>query len=96
MEATIDVWQFRPEPEDDEPGFMTYRFAGTIDGKPYCGDVSMEIDGRDGEYDHLWGVRLADEMGRWGDEWDAVLTAMCDNKELEADMQRRSDAYYDS
>ena len=93
MKATIDVWQFIPAPADEEPGFLTYRFAGRIDDKPFCGDVSMEIDGRDAEYKCLWGVDIASNQF-FGEEWDAVLVAMCENETLEADMAERSAAYY--
>jgi len=82
--ATIDVWQFIPGDEC----WHTYRFAGVIDGKPYCAEVAMEIDGRDAEVTHLWGVDIAPDQF-FGDEWDAVMLAMSQNKSLEADMMGR-------
>jgi len=89
--ATIDVWQFIPE-EDDPPIFMTYRFAGLVEGKPYCCEVSMEIDGRDCDLEHIWGHDIApDQM--FEEDWDAVLGAMSDNKSLYADMARRNEEY---
>ncbi len=93
MVATIDVWSYVPLAADEEPGFLTYRLAGTVEGRPYCGVVSMEIDGRDGEYESLWGVDLAPD-GMWGEEWDAVVTAMSSTPDLAADMADRTEEYY--
>jgi len=92
MKATIDVWQFIPA-VDEEAGFLTYRFAGVVNGEPFCGEVSMEIDGRDGEYKHLWGVDIAPDQF-FGDKWDAVLVAMSENATLEADMAHRTNEFY--
>lgn len=90
--VTLDVWQYKPEPPDDEPCFMTYRLAGTINGRPFCSDVSMEIDGRDGEFEVVWGPSIAPADNP--DAWDAVLNAMCENAELTADMEKRSTEYF--
>ncbi len=65
MQVKIDLWQFVPPEADEEPGMPTYRIAGTVDGKPYCGDLSMEIDGRDIEYEKLWGVDILDNFDAW-------------------------------
>ena len=89
MKATIDVWQFIPEPPEDEPGFLTYRIAGLLNDKPYCCEVSIEIDGRDAEYNHLWGEEIAKD-GFFGDKWDAVLVAISETPLLEQDMAARS------
>lgn len=98
MVATIDVWMYVPATEDEGDGFMKYRIAGTVDGRPYCGVVDIEIDGRDGEYESLWGVDLAPNPvagGMWGEEWDAVLAAISDTLGLGADMAARTAAHYD-
>jgi len=86
--ATISVWQFQPKPED-EGCMLTYRLAGLVDNKPFCADVSMEIDGRDGEVQMLWGHDIAPDQ-LFADDWDAVLVAMSEIPELEADMEQRS------
>jgi hypothetical protein len=95
--ATIDVWQFIPEPIGSEPGFLTYRVAGLIDGKPYCCNISVEIDGRDVECDRIWGVSLTEEDGTtFFSKWDAFLAALDKTPQLEGDMFRRSTEFYEN
>ena len=98
MKATIDVWQFVPS-EDDEPGFLTYRIAGVVDNKPYCAEISIEIDGRDGECNMLWGYDIAPNQ-HFGEAWDAVLEEMSktfnDGTDLATDMAERTATFYSS
>lgn len=91
MKVQIDVWQFVPPQADEEPGMPTYRVAGLIGEKPFCCEVSFEIDGRDCEYKHLWGVNVAD----WDspDAWESLLEAFTKLADWNADFQKRADEY---
>jgi hypothetical protein len=88
--TTVDVWQYCTT-EEDRGAWETYRIAGCIDDKPFCCEISMEVDGRDCELKTLWGVDVAPD-GHFGDDWDSVLEAIHKNTSMTADMGRRLDA----
>lgn len=105
MPVVINRWTFVPEPEEDEPCFMTYELQGNYvvsggDGAPlhfpFHVRVSMEIDGRDGEYVQLSGLDMnfnsEDEAAR--NRWDELLAAFETTPGLTADMEQRANAYY--
>lgn len=90
MQVTITMWQFVPPEADEEPGMPTYRLAGLADDKPFCGDMSVEIDGRDAEYEPIWGFDLRDDFDMWNALWPALEKADGWN----ADMEARAAEYY--
>lgn len=100
MPVVINQWTFVPEPEGDEPCFMTYELEGVYTGpgivRPFHVRVSMEIDGRDAEYVQLSGLDMSfnseDEAAR--NRWDELLAAFESTPGLSADMEQRSEAYY--
>lgn len=91
VSLTINSWAFVPEPEDDEPCFMTYRLKGVVDGQPFDIKASMEIDGRDAEREQYAGPEIA-----WdGDEdarrrWDELLVQFEEVPDLVDDMDKRT------
>ena len=89
MKIEVSLWQFVPPQEDEQPGMPTYRIAGLVDGKPFCGDMSLEIDGRDAEYEPVWGVDLRDDFDMWDSLWPAL-----EQTTWNADFQARTDEYY--
>ena len=96
VKIVISLWQFVPPQEDEEPGMPTYRFAGTVNtggwDKPFCVDISCEIDGRDCECEHVWGQNIGNDF----DMWDAMQDAFMKHPGWNEDFQKRSEEYYAS
>ena len=55
VNVTCDVMQPTPEPDNEHYGFAC-RIAGLFKDKPYCIDVWCEHDGRDCEFEPVWGA----------------------------------------
>ena len=45
-----------PYEADEEPGMPTFEISGTHKGFPFAGRLSIEIDGRDVDWEHTSGV----------------------------------------
>jgi len=85
--VTIDVWQ---HVETDV--FVYYKIAGLCHGKPYCATIGIEIDGRDGEYEHHWGESI--EWIDYPERWDDFLVTMSENESLMTHLNNEADTYY--
>jgi hypothetical protein len=87
MPCVILVWQ-RITEEGDAGVWQRYRLAGTWNKIPFCCEVAMEIDGRDGEYKRIFGpdMDFASPNGRIAFRWDDLLEAMSQNESMSADM----------
>lgn len=104
VRITILVWQRLQYVADEQPGMPTYRVAGTITGVPssrpddkpraFIGDVSVEIDGRDGEYKHLAGFHIPTEGPLAAAVWEAMMLAMSEVASLTAEMAAEAERYY--
>ncbi len=46
---TVDQIKQIPQGDDEEPGFPTFEVRGTLDGKGFVYNVSIELDGRDAD-----------------------------------------------
>lgn len=69
-----------PMQEDEELGMPTFRVSGTWKGEKFVYDVSMELDGRDAEWEHKEGLNLENSLGdQWIDEQDAIFTAISES-----------------
>jgi len=103
QKLVIEAWQRVPYAAGEEPGMPTWRVAFTapapalLPGKARCGiaDVSMEIDGRDGDYEHVAGYNPMVTLGE-ADGWEAIVLALSECDTLQADMQAETDRYYAS
>lgn len=78
--------------DEEDLCFLRYRLAGTQNGTPFICQIGMEIDGRDGEYDHISGVNM--DFANGGTNWDDLLEALGQVPDLEKDMKERSAKYF--
>lgn len=79
-----------PYEADEEPGMPTFRLEGTWKGAPSVYNVSVELDGRDADWDHQSGAdpsadAYADDApdeaeGEWLDAEEALYEALYDSE----------------
>jgi hypothetical protein len=82
---TCDVIQPKPEPADDHHGFQC-RVAGLYNSKPYCVDVWCEHDGRDVEFEPVWGADIREDMD--------FFDVLCENTDFMEAFNADSDRYH--
>ena len=89
--VVIKSWKFVEPQVDEEPGMPTYHLEGTCDGASFVCQISMEIDGRDVEFEHISGVNM--DFAGPGAKWDGLLVAFENCVSLTADFSKRADEY---
>ncbi len=66
MNIKIHSAVLKPLQENESLGMPTYRVVATVDGKNTVYDLSVEVDGRDLEAEHVigWEAQTAEEVNQ--------------------------------
>jgi hypothetical protein len=92
MDLKIGLWVFVPPQDGELPGMPSYKIAGTVNGEIFMGVISLEIDGRDAEYEPIRGIDLRDDF----DLWDQLPLALEKAAGWAEDFEARAEEYYAS